>query len=267
MMNTFALWKLILSFTVNFVYVEAQYTQVGGQVYYNGAARLPGSSSICEGDGMAQYHPKNMPPGGTSEYFWTGCRHLSAWGSCTPCDGYSCVYHGPSPTCEEVWMSVFCPGDGYRYACSSWKQCPAGQYLIDCQRCADYQCVPCLNNHYCPGDNKYYPCKVCSSGLTQSTPCTAFGDTQCKPCTTCIGGFTSQKCTSFKDTVCHSCPQNSTPYVANAMTYLDCVCKAGYYGRVYNANYSTCAPCPPNKFCPGHVTKAPTKVCLCSGAQ
>jgi hypothetical protein len=78
-------------------------------------------------------------------------------------------------------------------------------------------------------------------------------------------GPTLRNCSSEYDALC--CPPNTVALVTNSTSYLNCVCKEGFYGRVYNYTTSTCQPCPPDKFLTQIDPPAPVQFSSWQGLQ
>lgn len=173
------------------------------------------------------------------------------WKQCTRCED--------AEIAECTTEGYYCNGDGYQRPCTS---CPFGKVtLTSCTRTKDTQCVDCPSYMYIPSNitgNSYSDC-LCNPGTTGNYTA------GCKTCTKfCSNGYIDKDkpCTSTRDTVCQTCPSNSVVKI-NGTSYLDCYCKAGYYGRVTGPTTSNCQPCPPNKFCPGIYNR----VCPCSKSE
>jgi hypothetical protein len=152
---------------------------------------------------------------------------------CTPCpDGKVCPEHS-----GRVGLSF----NNYE-ECIYPTSCPLGTHYggVPCNKCSQRKCTPCALNHYCPDENQQLPCQKCVGEFYK------IGD-----------------CNITHNTICKKCPENSETD-GQGNTYLNCVCKLGYYGRVISPTESTCKLCPPNKFCPRPNN---TRVCPCNGTQ
>ena len=218
---------------------------------YDGGNSAPycQSNYYCPGDGGR--YPCTDPPCPPGNYYSVRCN-----------TNYQCVNNA----CSICPANNYCPGNTYAYPCTN-PTCTSGNYYSDrCDGKTNNVCSVCKDQHYCPGNTNAYPCTICQNGtLYAKTSCTSTTDTICANCSTCVGGFVARPCTSQSDILCIPCPRNSVPVGNNPTTYLDCVCKAGFYGRVYNATYSTCSPCPSGKYCPGNTKNTSSfKVCLCN---
>jgi hypothetical protein len=97
----------------------------------------------------------------------------------------------------------------------------------------------CPNNHFFNGTD----CLPCSTGCQISTQ------------------YVASRCTPEADISCAECP-NNTISSKERRSYLDCICKPGFYGSILTPFSSSCQPCPPNKFCPRPLNNSGL-VCPC----
>lgn len=193
------------------------------------------------------------------------------------CTDYGCgsgsylidlAFNWPSNQCQGCPGGYYCPDGIEPKPCSG--SCPNANYdAIPCNRYENLKCVPkkgyygvdaltCPKGNYCLGGN-YDPPKPCPQGTFNSLT----GQSACSNCMLCNNQLTVKTCNSTSDVVCASCPPNSVA-LSNGSSYLDCICKPNYFGRVTDPTTSTCQPCPPNKFCPRPNN---TRVCPCNKTQ
>jgi hypothetical protein len=87
--------------------------------------------------------------------------------------------------------------------------------------------------------------------------------TECMPCSNCpiSTQYVASRCTPDADVSCAECPDN-TISSKERRSYLDCICKPGFYGSILTPFSSSCQPCPSNKFCPRPLNNSGL-VCPC----